>query len=280
MILVPDTPVGNVRELGVRNLLGGTHRGHRKQLRDVLNTMKEHGYEAVLRRHPCPPIGNPRIFHHQGFHYTFAWLKHAYFVGLMTEKLGGQLKSDFIAMDIGSSYGMFSSLVKGEYPGSRHVLVDFPEQLLLAYYFLSTYMPEASIAGITQVSTETKLNRQFIEEYDFVLVPCSYYQNLVPESIDLISNFTSFGEMSRKWFDHYLTSPVFLTAKNFFTSNRVETFPGGDMELTILDYPIWDATKRLHFQVCPLWSTHYERRNLFFSERVTHSPHFEYIGEI
>ena len=88
--------------------------------------------------------------------------------------------------------------------------------------------------------------------------------------------------MSRKWFDRYLTSPVFLTAKYFFTSNRVEKFPGDDMELTILDYLIWDATKRLHFQVCPLWSNHYERRNLFFSRgsptRLTSSISVRFKG--
>ena len=280
MVLVPEIPVGNVSDFSFRNLVGGSHRGSRQLLRDTLTIIQENGYEPLLRSHPCSTIGNPRLFKHQGFRYNFRWLKHTYFAGLLNKILGERLEDDFVALDIGSSYGVFSALVKGQHPASHHVLVDFPDQLILAYYFLSAYLPEAKVAGISQVSEQGALTREFIENYDFVLVPSDFYQRLEPATVDVVSNFTSFAEMHRNWFDHYVSAPAFLTGKYFFTSNRVESYPDDDTDLTILDYPVWDTGKRLHFRICPLWPTHYRRRRLFFYEGVAHSPHFEYIGAI
>jgi hypothetical protein len=200
----------------------------------------------------------------------------------MKRVLSSRLGESFVGLDIGSSYGIFSSLLKREYPESHHVLVDFPEQLILAYYFLSSCFPEARIAGINEVSHEENLSKPFIEKYDFVLVPSSIYQRLAAESADLVTNFASFGEMKREWLNFYLESPAFLSAKYLFTANRVQSYPTYDTDLTIVDYPIWNPQKRLHFATCPAFFGYYwyRRRRLFFNDRQAYPPYFEYIGEI
>lgn len=281
-IFLSDVPAFEVDRPNLRNLIGGERRGHKKTLLECLSMVEEQGFGDLLRKYPCPPTGNPYVFRSRGYTYTHLWTRHIYFAGLLDRVLANQLNQEFVALDIGSSYGLFSSLVKQEHAKSHHVLVDFPGQLILAYYFLSTYLPEARIAGANEIKTHTELSSEFFQQYDFVLLPLPYYQQISLGSIDLISNFVSLAEMSRNWFEYYTDAPVFKSAKYFFTVNRVQSFPIYDNDLTILDYPIWDADKKLHFGLSPVTSriNTYSRRGLFFNERSPRPPTFEYIGMI
>ena len=220
------------------------------------------------------------MFEREGYRYTYRWYTHIHYVSLLNRVLGSRLNAaPFVALDIGSSYGIFSYLLKSEYPRSPCVLVDFPEQLLLAYYFLGKSLPSARIAGVRELSGLTEITQKDIEQYDFVLVPCPWYRRIQPGSIDLITNFMSLAEMSREWFDYYVHSPVFTGAKYFYTENRFQSAPTYESDLTILDYPVWDPGKRLHFSICPV-ATHMNRSKWFFfyQKDLFPSQVFEYIG--
>jgi len=278
-IFIPDDPSFNPSTLNIKNLLYGGRRGIRKLLKECLLILKSEGYEKLLKKYPCHPAGNPNIFKYNGYEYTYRWTKHIHSLGLYKENLEGKLKDGFTTLDIGSSYGIFSYLMKKEFRDSHHLLLDFPEQLILAYYFLGTCFPDTRIAGYNELSNMSKIDRDFIEQYDFILLPWFFYKRLTPTSIDLITNFASLGEMKREWFDYYLKSEPFLSAKYFFTANRFQSAPTYDTDLTILDYPIHDFNK-LHFAVSPIFSHTYVRKNLFFYEKlVFSSQYFEFIGE-
>lgn len=281
-ILVNDVPSHDSGKFDLKSLLGGGRRGQRRMLREILAVLKDHGDVNLLRKYPCHPAGNPQIFHYQGFSYTHRWFKHIYLLSLLNRVLGPKLEKSFVGLDVGSSYGIFSSLVKKEYPDSHHILVDFPEQLILAYYFLGACFPEAKIAGIEEVSSLDTISRDFVERFDFVLVPHTLYQKIGPGAGDLVTNFASFGEMRRYWFDYYLKSEPFVTAKYFFTANHIQSYPTYDTDVTILDYPIWDPEKKLHFGNSPGFTGYftYHRRALFFYEKRAYAPFFEYIGKI
>ena len=281
-IFIPDNPLRSIRKFSLMNLFLGSRRGELRMLRECVELLEEYGYDGLLRKYPCHPSGNPHVFTHKGLRLTFRWFKHIYSLGLLNQVLGSRLDGEFTTIDVGSSYGIFSSLVKQEYPSSHHVLVDFPEQLILAHYFLASCLPEARIAGTAVVSGQSTLSREFINEYDFVLVPSSRYEQILPGSADLVTNFASFGEMTREWFEYYLTAPAFVTAKYMFIMNRIKSYPTYDTDLTILDYPVFDRAKKLHFGVAPPFSNiyTYPRRNILFNQRVSSPPYFEYVGEI
>jgi putative sugar O-methyltransferase len=285
-ILVPDIPDADLgrsfwKNNALRNSLVGWRRGTRDCLVECLRILQERGFEQVLRRYPCPSIGNPHVFSREGYHYTFRWARHAYFIGLMNEVLHGRLDQEFVALDIGSSYGIFSCLAKKEHPASHHVLVDLPEQLILARYFLGSCFPESRIAGAREVLRESRVTRQFLLAHDFVLVPTALFWKLSPGSVDLVTNFGSFTEMTREYFDRYLRSEVFSTSRYFYTINRIEQFPAGyGTDLSILDFPITDRAKRLHFGVCPIFSVNFmfHARRVFFLSCSKPPAYFEYIG--
>ncbi|MBI4596920.1 MAG: putative sugar O-methyltransferase [Candidatus Omnitrophica bacterium] len=287
LIFLKDVPSFSLQWWNRWTLLGGGRRGSVKMLRENLALLKTHGYDALLKKHPCSMVGHPYVFRTDGYQFTYRWFRHIYFLGLLQRVLGSRLSGEltpphgagFTELSIGGGYGVFSYVLKREYPAARSILVDFPEQLLLARYFLGRSFPQARIAGMAQIAQLPSISREFIQAHDFVLVPCQYYPRLEGGSVDLVTNFISFGEMTPEWFRFYVEAPPFTSAKWFFTVNRVQSRPVYDSDLTILDYPIWDAAKRLHFGLCPALSSYFTQRGVFLMERTAHAPFFEYLGE-
>ncbi len=280
-VFVTDNPGWDPEAFDLRSIAGGGRRGDRRMLRECLDVALGDGHGALLRRHPCSDIGRPYVLRDRGYAYTYRWLKHICFLGTLSHVIGDRMSRDFVLLDIGSSYGIFSGIVKREWPQSAHVLVDFPEQLFLAHYFLGRLHPGARIAGVADVLAQPRLTREWVAEHDFTLVPCTHYERLEGGVADLVSNFASLGEMSRAWFDTYLNSPPVEQTRFLFLVNRFESAPTYDTDLTILDYPLRRGVEARHFRVSPIFSHpyRYPRTRLFFSAREIMMPYFEYIGE-
>lgn len=285
-IFIPDlpsefkfssNPLRRLISLGIY-LFRGSNRGTSRLLKEYYEILKNSGCESLLRKYPVFKLGNPKFFKYQGCEFTVRWCKHIYSLGLFNRILGEKIKSDFISLDIGSSYGIFSSLLKKEYPQSRHVLLDFPEQLVLAHYYLGMLFPDARIAGYKEIQEVKSINRDFFKNYDFVLIPWFEYKNIQKDSLDMVTNFASFGEMRREWFDFYVRSEPFLSCEYFFTHNRFQSYPEYDTDLTILDYPLQDFDK-FYFGICPTHFHSYKEKFLFFYEKlVISSQYFDFIG--
>jgi putative sugar O-methyltransferase len=253
-------------------------------LRRCLDIVRESGYLDLLKKYPCHPAGGPNVFECDGYRYTHRWIKHIYLVGLLNRVLRDRLPGGFTAVDIGSSYGVFSSLAFQEYPGSHHVLVDLPEQLVFARYFLSRCFPEARIAGPEEIGRLENIPRDFLEAHDFVLAPPSLYGKIESGGVDLVTSFACLGELKRSYFDYYLQAPVFRGARYFYTANPVDSAAWfEDSEVSVLDYPILDPAKRLHFGLSPIFAFPYSlpRSRFLFGYRIKpFRPFFECIGEL
>lgn len=278
-IFIPDEPVFNPTPWNPINILGGGRRGTKRLLMDCLDVIIKDGYGPLLEKYPCSAIGNPNVFKYKGYRYNYRWSRHIYLMGLFKKILGGRIKDDFVALDIGSSYGIFSYLMKNEFKKSHCVLLDFPEQLVLAHYFLAMNEPKVSIASFGEVLNVRQLDRAFFEKYDFILIPLTRYKNIFAHSVDLVTNFVSFAEMNKDWLEYYIKNEPFIGAKYFFTVNRFQSAPEYDSDLTILDYHL-EKFKKLHFAICPIIEHTYHRKFLFFySKYVYSSRQFEFIGE-
>lgn len=280
-ILIHDVPSSSLAGSKLRNLLVGWRRGSRHCLVQCLDILETHGYAGLLRQYPCHPAGNPDVFRYRGYSYTFRWARHVYFLGLLQKILGNELGEAPVVADIGSSYGIFSSLVKQELPRSHQILVDLPEQLILAHYFLGCCFPQARIASPEMLAQTPSISRDVVEQHDFLLIPPPLFPRLAPHCADLVTNFASFGEMSRQYFEMYLRSAFFLSSRYLFTINRIAAVPAMyDNDTTILDYPIWDRQKKLHFGLCPIYSVDFLFTGcfIFFCSTGVPQPHFEYIG--
>ncbi|MBI4244491.1 MAG: putative sugar O-methyltransferase [Planctomycetes bacterium] len=256
----------------------GTQRGGIKEAMAGFKTIEEKNYIYWLEKYPSPEIGRPLHIHYRQYRFTRRYLWNIYLFALSIESLGKELEDAFIGMDIGCSYGTFSSLLKQAYPQSRHILVDMPGQLILAHYYLANFFPNAKIAGFSEVGEAKKIDREFVKKYDFVLLPTSMYSMIQADTVDLVTNFASLTEMSREWFDSYLTSPAFKSAQFFFTVNRYDASPTYQSGITILDYPLKEYEPVL-MGTCPIFPYYYTRKFIFFDQRVMYpSQFFQFIG--
>lgn len=277
-VLLVDFPIGR-QYLNIRNLLDGQRRGQQKVLQRHWQILKERGYDYLLKRYPCSLVGNPFIYRYQGCSFTWRWIKNVYYAGLFKKILAEKIRQDFILMDIGCGYGIFSYILKNEFQKSHHVLVDLPQQLVLAHYFLAKHFPDAKIATYKDIFEVKKIDRNFLNKYDFILIPWHMYTKIEHGGIDILTNFVSFAEMGRKYFDYYLKQEPFLSVEYFFTVNRFVSAPTYDNGLTILDYQL-ASFRALHFAIFPLVMERYRRSRLFFYRYFPHeSQLFEFIGE-
>lgn len=278
-VFIPDLPTCNLTYLNPRNLASGGHRAERKLLKENVRMLEERGYIDLLEKYPVSKVGNPNTFTYKGYECTHRWMKHIYSLGLFRDHLESDIGEEFINMDIGSSYGIFAYLLKSRFPKSRHILVDFPEQLILANYFMGRNFPDAKIASFKEIEEQGELTREFVEQYDFVLVPWFYYDRFAPKATDMFMNFASFGEMSREWFDYYLKNEPFSSAKYLFLENRVVSMPTYKTDLTILDYPL-DQFNKMHFGIWPFSHHYYDSKFKFFMQKLDiSSNYFEFIGK-
>ncbi len=279
IVFISDTPVHVKPGLGtIKALLSGGHRGERRLLKDAFAGIDKEGLLPLLKKFPCNGVGNPNICRHKGYQFTLRWLRHIYLTGTLGRHTGDRLNAEFFHLDVGSSYGLFEHLLKMQYSGGHSILVDFPEQLVLAHYYLGMSFPEAKIAGFQEVLKAQALGRDFLRKYDFILVPWFMYEKISPQTIDLFTNFASFGEMKREWFDYYLKKEPFLSARIFYCVNRFQSAPTYDTDLTILDYPLAQFEKK-QFRISPFFSHTYQRKAVFFCAKVPFSSqYFEFVG--
>ena len=263
----------------VNQLLGRYRASHRTSV-EGLKIITNNKLLDLLDQYPMPSAGNPFAIKSKGRAFSLRYLRHIYFLGLYKKYLKEKMADEFTILDLGSSYGIFSSLLKKERPKSHHILVDLPGQLILAHYYLSTLFPDAKIAGFKEVGLQKSINKEFISKYDFILVPTSMYEFLEANTVDLYTNFVSLTEMNREWFDKYLTSDVFKTAKYFFTVNRYDAYPTYKSGVTVLDYPLNDY-KKMYMRTSDFLKYYYKSQWIFGTKRISlPSQVFEFIGEI
>jgi hypothetical protein len=170
--------------------------------------------------------------------------------------------------------------MKKECPNASFVLIDFPEQLLYAEYYLRNVFTDAKIATFKDIKDLDVITQKFIKSFDFVLVPTYLTEKLKGGSVDVVTNFASLGEMTKEWFSYYINSEFFKHAEFFFHINRIHKDYGYGYAITILDYPHSDFETIL-FEVSPLFQFlyHTDDRIPLLVKKTYHPPVFNFVGK-
>lgn len=261
------------------NYFIGSRRGELKIIKMQIQLIKDDGAFDILRAHQDLKIGNPLHYKYNGINLTGRYLRHIYFYNILDKEIGRELSNEFTALDIGSSYGVFSGLIKAIKPKTRHILVDLEGQILLAEYYLASKFPDARIANAKDILENGVIDSEFVSKFDFVLVPVELYGLINGLSVDLVTNFLSLGEMSREWFSNYIESSVFKSARFLYTVNRYDSAPTYSNGLTILDYPLHKYSV-VRMKNCKFFTAYIEQIYIFFYKLKPHSSGiFEFIGK-
>lgn len=182
----------------------------------------------------CPvhksPGNNIAYFLDKKISANVRWLRYIYFTSVI-RKENIISNGNQTILDIGSYYGGFQHVMKKTFPNSKHICVDFPHQLSRSAIFLSKSFPKAKIHGIYDQETfNNYFNFNYIN-YDFILLSIEYFNDFSERysslnyKLDLLTNFYSFGEMTKNDFNLYLNSKILKNSKKLYFCNRYDSSP-------------------------------------------------------
>ena len=229
--------------------------------------------------HLTPGVKNS--FSIDGITVNMRWLRYVYLLKRILDLK--VLTDDAVWVDVGSFYGGLQGLVKKYNPKTRIVMVDFHHQLCRSNIYLSKMYPDAIHIFPSQVSEY--LNFSAMPEGSFIYVPVSDYEKLPEQSVDLFSNFFSFGEMKRDFFNIYMHGRLFRDSKNTYLVNRFVSSPffekTYDSDLSILDY-LKSGKSPDYFDIFPMHHYMLVKRDLFGRNayRNISSSYFEMITSL
>lgn len=180
-------------------------------------------------------------------------------------------------LDIGSYYGGLQIILKKYFKKTNFFLVDFNHQLCRSYVYLKSIYPDSTHI----LPKDLKKNYEGIDNA-FFYVPVSKLRNIENLKFDLVTNFFSFGEMTRESLNYYLNSKIIENAKSLYLVNRIVSSPYFEPtytnDINIYDYNFKDF-KSKYFDIFPIHNYKNIKRKLFgrTAFRPISSPYFEKI---
>jgi putative sugar O-methyltransferase len=248
-------------------------------LLDDMEVIKQLGGAPLLSENPVDATpGVVDFYCVDGTSVNLRWLRYLY---LAKRILSAQfLPQGGVWVDVGSYYGGLQGVVRKYHSTARLVLVDFHHQLCRSFIYLSQLFPDARHIAPAQVREYA--SPRAIPEGGIMYVPVSDYAFLSDETVDLVTNFFSLGEMRREFFRHYMTSRLFTQARKAFMVNRFVSAPffdkTYDTDVALPDY-LSSARQVEYLDVFPIHHYLLVRRAVFGREefRNASSPYFEMI---
>ncbi len=251
-------------------------------LHDDVNIVKSIGGLSLMKDNPVDKtLGVREYYSLLDTTVNFRWLRYIY---LTRRILDTQiLDNGGVWVDIGSYYGGLQGLVKKYKPKSKIVMVDFNHQLCRSYIYLYNIYPDA-IHLLPKESAELK-SFDSLPEGSITYIPAAEFTRISSFKADLVSNFFSFGEMTRSIFKDYLNSDLLAKSKNLYLVNRFVSAPFFEptynTDLTILDY--LNKGREIHyFDIFPMHHFMLIERDFMGRRgfRNTSSSYFESISSV
>jgi putative sugar O-methyltransferase len=147
------------------------------------------------------------------------------FHAVITENIlrGVELPNEKVVIwEIGAGYGGLARILKSYIPNSCHIILDLPETLTYASYFIAYNFPDKRIGYLSDIIDRLDNFDKLLEEFDFLIIP-TWVSDYIPDSkVDLVIDTYSMGEMSKEYVEYYLNH-IDKTLKSggyFYSINR------------------------------------------------------------
>ena len=128
-------------------------------------------------------------------------------------------------LEIGAGNGNFASIFKYCHPKMTYFIVDLAETLCASTVFLQDVFPNV------KTLLPNEIEGKKFDDYDFVFLTPGQIDVLEDQSFDLVSNLSSFQEMTKKQIADYFELAHRILKKgsgHLYACNRVEKIPTGD----------------------------------------------------
>lgn len=150
----------------------------------------------------------------------------------------------FVWCDLGSGSGTMAEVIRYFFPSSTVILVDLPETLLFASYYMAMNFPDAHIGYYDELKGLPSITADVISKYDIILLPHFAYERLEANTVDISWNTASLSEMSLESIQNYIRIIEKTTRSGgyFYCVNRnVEAVENaGDIDIRLDTFPFDD----------------------------------------
>jgi putative sugar O-methyltransferase len=146
--------------------------------------------------------GNNLCVNYRGVRLSLRLLFHSIMVENITSNIAFPTSKRTTIWEIGAGYGGLARILKQYIPNSCHIILDLPETLTYASYFISYNFPNKRVALLSDI----RLDRfsEAITKYDFIIVP-PWVTPYIPDlAVDLVIDTYSMSEMSKVYAKYYL----------------------------------------------------------------------------
>ncbi len=128
------------------------------------------------------------------------------FYSIITDNIVNHVdfKSRPVIFEIGAGYGGLSRILKSYIPNSCHIVLDLPETLTYASYFIEYNFPDKKVALLSDIIDRLNSFDKLLNEYDFILIPPWVSSYIPNNSVDLVIDTSSLAEMSKVYAKYYI----------------------------------------------------------------------------
>ena len=234
--------------------------------------------KKIMKSFKLDNVGNPGYCEIDGLKINERFLRHCHFYSLF-KKFFPKNKIEYVT-DIGGGYGSFAKMIHSNFKKVKILIIDLPEQLFTAKYYLSTNFPETKISSLKDIYLSKKIDKKFLSKYEIVLIPNTELHKIkINFKKNLVINFNSFGEMDRESFFEYFKSNLLTKSKYLFSINRLDSFPTYKNNISFINYG-FDNYKKIHYKISPVWDIYFIKElYLLKKEKYFTSRILEFIGE-
>jgi putative sugar O-methyltransferase len=190
-------------------------------------------------------VGGPITVVHQGRRLTRHVVYSAYQCTVLLRWSGLHPSRPALVCDIGAGYGRLARHFTRIFPRATYLLLDLPESVALASFFLKSSMPGTRIGTIRDFEPDAPIAPDALAGYACVALPWWYIENLVDESVDLFINISSMGEMSHAFIEYYMAQIHRLARGSFYWVNRLVGNPRGN-RIPFSAYPFDDRWRTVY----------------------------------
>ena len=166
-----------------------------------------------------PLVGNPTGLSHDGQIISLDVFRYHYYAEEVLSLL--QDVKNPVFCEIGSGMGGQAYKIISNSKGKiTCILLDIPEVLVIASYFLMTALPQKKFL----LFGEDRLNPSHLDKYDIILMPNFMLPRLKDNSVDLFFNSCSFSEMEKVTVEEYIIQIERICRKYLFHINHTAKF--------------------------------------------------------
>ena len=179
-----------------------------------------------------PMLGNPAGLYHDGQVIPLDVIAYHYYAIEILSLLAGV--DNPLVCEIGGGHGAqaYKILSISDHP-ITYVLLDIPEVLVIASYFLMAALPEKKFL----LFGEGSMDSDKLDNYDIVLMPNFMLPQLGDETVDLFYNANSFSEMDSATVEEYIHQIERICRRYFFHVNHNAKFVWYDDRKEIVNIP-------------------------------------------